>query len=484
MNHDDERTRERLRFVTRRQLFRDCVAGVGTLALASLLTEGQAAGETDANPLAVRPPMFPARAKRVIYLFMAGAPSQLDLFDRKPKLTELQGQPLPASVIGDQRYAFIKRDAKLLGSPRKWGRHGKAGVELSDALPHLAKVVDEIAVVKSMHTTAFNHAPAEILLMTGSEQFGRPAMGAWLTYGLGSSARDLPGYVVLSTGGGASGGAASWGSGFLPTIHQGVPFRGTGDPILFLSNPPGVDKNTQRDSLDAIADLNRHRLGVVGDPEIATRIASFEMAYKMQASAPELMDISKESKATLEMYGAVPGQNSFANNCLLARRLAERGVRFISVYHHGWDLHGGKGNDLVTGLDRLTGQTDRASAALLTDLKQRGMLDDTLVIWGGEFGRTPMMQAQPGDDKNLGRDHHPQAFTVWLAGGGIKRGVQIGKTDDFGFHITQDPVGVHDLQATLLHLMGIDHTRLTYKFQGRDFRLTDVEGTVVKKLLA
>jgi hypothetical protein len=340
----------------------------------------------------------------------------------------------------------------------------------------LATVVDDIAIVKSMVTDAFNHAPAQIFMNTGSQLFGRPSMGSWVTYGLGSESRDLPGFVVFSSGSkGPSGGQSNWGCGFLPTVHNGVLFRSAGDPVLFLSNPPGIDPKTQRDSLNAIKELNEKRLGVTGDPEIATRINSFEMAYRMQTSAPELMDLSKESKKTLDMYGAEPGKPSFANNCLLARRLVERGVRFVQLFHEAWDHHGG----LTNGLKTECKKTDQPAAALIKDLKQRGLLDDTLVIWGGEFGRTPMVQG--GND---GRDHHPNCFTMWLAGGGVKPGITIGQSDDFGFNATEDKVHVHDLHATILQLLGFDHTKLTFRFQGRDFRLTDVHGEVVKKLLA
>jgi len=485
---------ENLKAITRRHLFRDCVTGIGTMALATLLQEDGltlSAPRTDTNaitavdPLAPKPPMFPAKAKRVIFLFMAGAPPQLDMFDYKPTLQKMNGQPIPASVVGDQRYAFISRNARMLGTPRKFSRYGKCGAELSDAIPNLGKVVDDIAIIRSVTTDAFNHAPAEILLMTGSSQFGRPSMGSWMTYGLGSVSRSLPGFVVLSTGGGTNGGASSWGNGFLPTVYQGVPFRGTGDPILFLSNPKGVDAQIQRDSLDALRALNQQRLGAVGDPEIATRINSYEMAYRMQTSAPELMDLSKESPETLSMYGAAAGENTFATNCLMARRMAERGVRFIGVFQHGWDLHGGKNEDITGGLDRMCGHTDKATAALITDLKQRGMLEDTLVVWGGEFGRTPMMEVRdPSWEGYPGRDHHPNAFTMWMAGGGVKGGVTYGETDDFGFHVVKDRVHVHDLQATIMHLMGIDHTRLTYEYQGRNFRLTDVSGEVVKGVIS
>jgi hypothetical protein len=341
-------------------------------------------------------------------------------------------------------------------------------------------VVDDIAIINSMTTIAFNHAPGQIFMNTGATQFGRPSMGAWVTYGLGSEARDLPGFVVLSSAGGTSGGAGNWGAGFLPTVYQGVPFRRSGDPILYLANPAGITSQMQRRSLDALKKLNQERLDVVGDPEIATRINSFEMAYRMQTSAPELMDIGRESKETLEMYGAIPGESSFANNCLLARRLVERGVRFVQLVHEAWDHH----SDVTGGVKKECGATDKPCAALIKDLKQRGLLEDTLVIWGGEFGRTPMVETNKEAGRSLGRDHHPQAFTMWLAGGGIKPGLTLGKTDDFGFSIVEDPVPVHDLHATILRLLGFDHTKLTYRFQGRDFRLTDVEGQVVTKLLA
>jgi hypothetical protein len=380
-------------------------------------------------------------------------------------------------LIRDYRAAFISPNTKLLGPKFKFAKYGKCGAELSELLPELAKIVDDIAIVKSMVTDAFNHAPAQILMNTGSTQFGRPSFGSWTTYGLGSESRDLPGFVVFSSGSkGPSGGNSNFGSGFLPTVYNGVPLRSSGEPVLYLSNPRGVDPAVQRDTLDAVEALNRERLGAVGDPEIATRINSFEMAYRMQSSAPDVMDISKEPKSVLEMYGAEPGKASFANNCLLARRLLERGVRFVQLFHEAWDQHG----DLTNGLKKNCKDTDRASAALVKDLQQRGLLDDTLVIWGGEFGRTPMMQGGSND----GRDHHPNAFTYWLAGGGIKPGLTLGGSDDFGFNATEDRVHVHDLHATLLHLLGFDHTRLTYRFQGRDFRLTDVHGTLVKKLLA
>jgi uncharacterized protein (DUF1501 family) len=386
------------------------------------------------------------------------------------------GKLPPAELLKGYRAAFIYPSAKLLGPKFKFSKHGQSGAELSELLPNLATVADDIAIVKSMHTDAFNHAPGQIFMNTGSVQFGRPSMGAWVTYGLGSESQDLPAYVVFSSGSkGTSGGASNWGCGFLPSLHQGVLFRSQGEPILYLSNPKGVDSEIQRDSLDSIKRLNQKRLDITGDPEIATRINSFEMAYRMQSSAPDLMDIAKESKETLEMYGAEPGKASFANNCLLARRLVERGVRFVQLFHEAWDQHG----NLTKDLRKNCQDTDKASAALVRDLKQRGLLKDTLVIWGGEFGRTPMVQG--GDD---GRDHHPNAFTMWMAGGGIKPGVSVGETDEFGFNAVKDRVHVHDLHATLLHLLGFDHTKLTYRFQGRDFRLTDVHGELVEKLMS
>jgi hypothetical protein len=411
---------------------------------------------------------------------MAGAPSQLDLFDYKPQLAKLEGKPLPPSVIGGQRYAFIRSDAAVLGPRFKFAKHGQCGAELSAMLPHLAKVVDDICLVKSVHTDQFNHAPAQIFFNTGFAQPGRPSLGSWVLYGLGSMTRDLPAFVVMSTGSGISGGSANWSSGFLPTIYTGVRLRNQGDPILNVSSPSGVDPRLQRDSLDLIGSLNRRRRETEGDPEIATRIASYEMAFRLQTSAPELMDLRQESKATLAMYGADPDKPSFARACLLARRLIERGVRFINIYHEGWDAH----SDVSGNHKKNCGDTDRASAALVKDLKQRGLLDDTLVIWGGEFGRTPMVETNPALGRSLGRDHHPQAFTMWLAGGGIKPGLTYGATDELGFHVVEKAVHVHDMQATILHSLGFDHEKLTYRHAGRDFRLTDVHGQVVTDLLA
>ena len=471
---------------TRRHFFRDCGVGVGRIALASLLSDAAGrrafadAATAPTDPLAPRAPHFAPKAKRVIHLFMAGAPSQLDLFDEKPTLRKLDGKPVPAEVVKDQRYAFIRPDAGLLAPRFNFVKHGACGAELSEMLPHLATVVDDIAIVKSMHTDQFNHAPAQIFLNTGSSLPGRPCIGSWVTYGIGSESTDLPGFVVLSSGSGISGGAANWSSGFLPTAYQGVVFRSKGDPILNVGSPAGIDAITQRSSLDLVRSLNEAHLRDVGDPEIATRIAAYEMAYRMQSSAPELMDLAGESRETFELYGAEPGKPSFALNCLLARRLAERGVRFINLYHEGWDHH----SDVAGGLKAQCGQTDRAAAALIKDLKRRGLLEDTLVVWGGEFGRTPMVESNAALGRSLGRDHHPQAFTMWLAGGGIRPGITLGKTDDLGFHVVESPVHIHDLQATILHLLGLEHTKLTYRFQGRDYRLTDVRGELVRDLLA
>ncbi len=477
INFQQELRAEQAKLITRRWFFRQCGVGLGSVALSSLLGKVPAAVP---NALAVRQPHYSPKAKRVIFLFMGGAPSQLDMFDYKPMLAKYNGKPVPKEVVMGQKYAFIKPDAELYATEFKFAKHGQCGAELSDALPYLSEVVDDIAIIKSMNTSAFNHAPGQVMMQTGSSQFGRPSMGSWVLYGLGRETENLPGFVVLNSAGGLSGGTALYGSGFLPTIYQGVPFRKSGDPVLFLSNPAGVTEKMQRRTLDLIKDLNEQRLAAMGDPEIATRISSFEMAFRMQTSAPELMDVSKESPETLSLYGAEAGKPSFAMNCLLARRLVERGVRFVQLFHEGWDHH----SEVAKGVRDQCKKTDQACAALIKDLKQRGMLDDTLVIWGGEFGRTPMVEANADFGRKLGRDHHPQAFTMWLAGGGIKPGVTIGQTDDFGFHVTKDRVHVHDLHATILHLLGFDHTRLTYRFQGRDFRLTDVEGELVEKVLA
>jgi uncharacterized protein (DUF1501 family) len=469
-----------LKDATRRHFFKQTGFGIGAMALSSLINESGFAA-----PGALRIQHFAPKAKRIIYLFMAGAPSTLDLFDNKPALRKYDGQEIPAEIVKGERFAFIKGTPKLLGSPYDFRRHGQSGHEISDLLPHIGSIADDIAIVKSMSTTQFNHAPAQIFMNTGVQVIGRPSMGSWLSYGLGADTRDLPAFVVLISGeNNPDGGKSCWGSGFLPTTHQGVEFRGGRDPVLFVSNPDGVDAGLRRASLDALKDLNGMRQASVGDSEIETRINAYELAYRMQTSVPELTDVSDEPQAVHDLYGTQPGQTSFANNCLLARRLVERGVRFVQLYHRGWDTHGASfGDDVIEKLPHLCRQTDQAAAALVKDLKQRGLLDTTLVVWGGEFGRTPMNEARNGS-KFLGRDHHPRAFTMWMAGGGIKPGITYGETDDLGYNITRDPVEVHDLHATMLHLLGLDHEKLTYRFQGRDFRLTDVSGKVVTGLLA
>ncbi len=462
--------------ISRRWFLRDCGVGLGAIAAAQLLDESASAAVPD--PMAPKQPHFAAKAKNVIYLFMAGAPSHLEMLDYKPQLARFDGTLPPPELLEGYRAAFIDPNSKLLGPKFKFAEHGECRAELSELLPYTAQVVDELAIVKSMTTDAFNHAPAQILMNTGSQLFGKPSLGAWTLYGLGSQSRDLPGFVVFSSGKkGPSGGNSNWGSGFLPTTYQGVQLRSVGDPVLYLSNPPGIDDQAQRDSLDAINALNRERLELTGDPEIATRINSFEMAYRMQASAPDLMDIALESKETLDMYGVDPDKASFAKNCLLARRLIERGVRFVELFHEAWDQHGSLTKDIAKNCK----DTDQACAALVKDLKQRGLLEDTLVIWGGEFGRTPMVQGG-GDD---GRDHHPNAFTMWMAGGGINPGITLGETDELGFNVIRDKVHVRDLHATILHLLGLDHKRLSMRFQGLDQRLTGVEDArVVKELIA
>ena len=427
--------------------------------------------------------MFTPRAKNVIYLFMAGGPSQLELFDYKPRLVELNGQPIPQSYIEGKRFAFMgsSHGTKLLGTRREFKQHGQSGMWISNLFPHTATIVDDATFVKSCAANLFNHAPAKLFMNTGSGQFGRPSMGSWVTYGLGSESQNLPGFVVLQSGPrGPRGGAVNWASGFLPTSYQGVPLRGSGDPILNISSPKGVTAQRQRDCIDAVRDLNLKRLVETGDQEISTRISAYEMAYRMQSSAPELIDLSGESAATLKLYGVDKDKPSFARNCLLARRLVERGSRFVQLYHTNWDSHGGPGENLEGDFEKVCREVDQGQAALVHDLKARGLLDDTLVIWGGEFGRTPM-----GENRDTtGRNHHIDAFTMWFAGGGVKRGAIIGETDELGFNPASDRCHVHDIHATILHLLGIEHEKLTFKFQGRDFRLTDVHGELIHKMLA
>jgi hypothetical protein len=464
----------------RRRFLRDAAAGIGTIALADLLHGATTAAPV--NPLAPKKPHFPAKAKNVIFLFMEGGPSQMDLFDPKPELQKWHGKPLPASMTKDLKLAFIKPTAAVLASPREFKPHGQSGMVFSDYLPHTATVADNICMVRSMCTDAFNHHPGQLMLFTGSMQFGRPTMGAWTLYGLGSESQNLPGFAVLSSGVGTSGGASNFSSGFLPSVYQGTPLRGSGDPILYLSNPAGVTKETQRAGIDAIRDLNQEHMSETGDLEIASRMASYELAFRMQMAGPELLDFSKEAPSTLDMYGINNETTKpFGTNCLLARRMVERGVRYVMLMHASWDQH----TNLNKALKKNCDITDQPTAALIKDLKQRGLLEDTLIVWGGEFGRTPMVEIRnTSDPENGGRDHHPNAYTMWLAGGGIKPGQIIGRTDDLGFNIVEDRVHVHDLQATMLHCLGFDHTRLTYKHMGREFRLTDVAGNVVQKMLA
>ena len=479
--------------VARRTFLGKTGLGLGAMALAGLGNASQGVTATKPDLLAPRQPHFAPKAKRVIHLFMTGAPSQLDLFDNKPELTKMEGKPLPPSVIAGQRYAFIRPDAAVLGPRFKFKKHGKSGAEISEVLPYTASIADELCIVRSMRTDQFeicmirsvktdqfNHAPAQLFFQTGFSQPGRPSIGSWAIYGLGCETQNLPAFVVLSTGAGISGGAGLWSSGFMPSTYGGTRLRNGADPILHVSNPLGVDQLLQRDTLDMAAKLNRLREDREHDREIDARINAYEMGFRLQSSAPELMDFTQESEATLKLYGADPKTPSFARACLMARRMVERGVRYVTIYNEGWDAH----SDVVGNLKGNCAKTDQACAALVRDLKARGLLDDTLVIWGGEFGRTPMVETNPSLGRSQGRDHHPQAYTLWMAGGGVKAGTTYGSTDDLGFHVAENPVGVHDLQATLLHLLGFDHERLTYHHAGRDFRLTDVHGHLVKGLLA
>ncbi|TWU25091.1 hypothetical protein Pla52o_13890 [Novipirellula galeiformis] len=479
----------RLHEATRRHFFSRCTMGVGSMALASLMADRGLAAPTAAtatsNPMQPKAAHFPAKAKNVIFLFMAGGPTQFETFEYKPKLTQWNGQPIPPSFVEGKRFAFMDSShrSNLLGPTRTFKRYGESDAWVSDLLPHTAQIVDELTIVKTCKTELFNHAPAKLFMNTGSGQFGRPAMGSWVTYGLGSECDDLPGFLVLQSGPrGPRGGAVLWGSGVLPTTYQGVPLRSQGDPILNLSTPGAFNQTQQRALVDAVRELNLKQLVETSDPEIATRINAYELAYRMQSSAPELMDTAGESAETLAMYGIKdPNESSYARNCLLARRLVERGVRFIQLYHTNWDHHGGPTENLQQHLPEICKEVDQASAALVMDLKRRGLLEDTIVIWGGEFGRTPMGEVR----ENTGRNHHIDAFTMWFAGGGFKPGLVYGETDEFGFGPIENPVHVHDLHATLLHLLGLDHQRLSVRFQGLDFRLTGVDPAhVVKDLLA
>jgi hypothetical protein len=473
---------------SRRQFLRKGTLGLGGLALGSLVGCGKPA-TTASSPVekAMETALhYAPKAKRVIYLHMAGAPSQLEMFDFKPELQKLHGQLCPPSLLAGKRFAFIQGVPEMLGPQAKFKQHGESGAWVSDLLPHFSQVVDEVAFLKAVHTEEFNHAPAQLLMQTGSPRAGRPSFGSWATYGLGSENENLPGFIVLASGGSnPSGGKKLWGSGFLPSIHQGVQCRTKGDPILYLSDPEGMPRDLRGQSIAAINELNKRQYEEVGDPETLTRIKQYEMAFKMQVSVPEVMDIAKEPDYIHELYGTAPGQSTFANNCLLARRLAESGVRFIQLYDRSWDHHGNaRGGSLEYGLPEKCLDIDRPMAALIKDLKMRGMLEDTLVVWGGEFGRTPMRENRGGVKLPwMGRDHHGEAFTMWMAGGGVQPGATYGETDAIGYAGVQDRAHVHDVQATMLALLGFDHERFTYPFQGRNFRLTDVAGEAIREVM-
>lgn len=479
-------THDKLQLTTRRTFLGSAGQfSLGAIALHAM-QQGSAAMPQAANPMLPRKPHHTAKAKRVIYLHMSGAPPHLDLFDYKPELVRRSGQDCPDSILKGRRFAFTTGVPKLMGTPRTFARYGKAGMWMSDACPNFHTIADEICLIRSMNTDQFNHAPAELLLFTGHARQGRPSMGSWATYGLGTDNQDLPGFVTLiSSGTQPSGGQGLWGSGFIPSVYQGVQCRSKGDPVLFVSDPAGMNREMRRKTLDVLNQLNQQQVAELGHPETVTRIAQYELAYRMQASVPEVMDISKENAATLEAYGAKPGEASFANNCLLARRLVEQGVRFVQLFDWGWDFHGtGADTGITDGLTKKMAATDKPVVALIKDLKQRGLLEDTLVIWGGEFGRTPFREGRTAASKVLGRDHYPDCFTLFMAGGGAKAGFDYGSTDELGFSIAENKVHVHDFQATVMHLLGFDHERLTYRFQGRDYRLTDIHGHVVKDLLA
>ncbi|MCA9156374.1 MAG: DUF1501 domain-containing protein [Planctomycetales bacterium] len=481
----EEARHEHFQYHTRRHFLKTCATGLGVMALASLFgftpdSSGGGLGDPTGKP------HFLPRAKRVIYLHMTGSPPNLDLYDYKPELVKHNGEECPKEFIEGKRFAFTSGTPKLLGTPRTFKQYGDGGVWLSDAVPHLHEVADEMCVIKSMNTDQFNHAPAELLVYTGSPRSGRPSLGAWVTYGLGSENENLPGFVVLiSSGVQPNGGKNSFGSGFLPSVYQGVQCRSKGEPVLYVSDPKGMSRDVRRMSLDALRELNELQSAKLGHPETDTRIAQYELAYRMQVSVPEVMDIGRESKETLEAYGAQPGGSSFANNCLLARRLVEQGVRYVQLFDWGWDFHGtGPGEDIRDGLTKKCSTMDKPIAALIKDLKSRGMLDETLIVCGGEFGRTPFREGRTAGGNVLGRDHFPDCYSMWMAGGGVKGGYSHGESDELGFSVARDKVHVHDLQATIMHLLGFDHERLTFRFQGRDYRLTDVHGHVVRELLA
>ena len=482
MNPDLELLQDR----TRRHFLRSAGQfSLGAIALEALREKTSAAAPA-ANPFAARPAPGRPKVQRVIYLHMSGGPPHLDIFDYKPELVKRNGQAAPDEFVKGKTFAFTSGVPKLMGTPRTFSQHGPGGIWMSDAVPNFQSVANEMCVIKSMYTEQFNHAPAELLLFTGSARQGRPSMGSWVTYGLGSANDNLPGFVVLiSNGVQPSGGQSCWGTGFIPSVYQGVQCRSKGDPVLYVSDPPGMDRKLRRQTLDALRDLNEEQASQMGHPETATRMAQYELAFRMQTSVPEVMDISRESPEILADYGAVPGESSFANNCLLGRRLLEQGVRFVHLFDWGWDFHGtGAGEDIRGGLTDKMRRTDKPVAALIRDLRQRGLLDDTLIIWGGEFGRTPFREGRTAGGDILGRDHFPDAFSLFLAGGGVKHGFSHGETDELGFSVATGKVHVHDLQATILHLLGLDHEKLTYRFQGRDFRLTDVHGKVVQEILA
>jgi hypothetical protein len=483
---NDQYSVAQAQFQTRRTFLRQTGAlGIGSLALASMLAP-KAQASPVINPLSPRAPHFAAKAKRVIFLHFSGGPPHLDMFDYKPELVKHHDEPCPDSLLQGKKFAFTTGVPKLLGTFQKFQRHGQSGAWMSGALPHMASIADDLTFIKSMYSEQFNHAPAELLLYTGSARQGRPSFGSWVTYGLGSENEDLPGFIVLVSGGTLpSAGKSAWGSGFLPSVYQGVQCRSGGDPVLYVSNPPGMDRPMRRLSLDALRDLNDLQEKELGSQETVTRIAQYEMAFRMQTAVPHVMDISKEDPQTLAMYGAQPGASSFANNCLLARRLCEQGVRFVQLFDWGWDFHGtNPGEDIRNGLIQRSEKMDRPVTALINDLKSRGMLDDTLVVWAAEFGRTPFREGRTAVGNILGRDHHPHCYTLCMAGAGLKHGITFGASDDMGFYPAENPVHVYDLQATILHLMGFEHTHLTYRYQGRDFRLTDVHGNVVNGVLA